>query len=282
MAMEEFEGIVPAHAASLEAAGITSGATLLAAAGTRAGRAKLVEQTGIGATLILDWVNHADLYRIKGIGSEYADLLEEAVWNDVCALLREPSRVEQEYQRRLSGETATKEHQGKEQVASLLQKVKRGIARLIDAYSDGLVDKSEFEPRIRRAKERLAALEAQAKTQADLEVRERELRLVIGRLQEFGERVKQGLDGADWSTRREIIRTLVKRIEIGEGDVADHAVQAVVEQARVAKVFDADVLIRVERTGDAAGDAIQLDADEAHTFWSQGHEVADATARFEN
>jgi site-specific DNA recombinase len=97
--------------------------------------------------------------------------------------------------------------------------VKRGIARLIDAYGEGLLDKSEFEPRIRRAKERLAELETQAKAQAELEIQERELRLVIGRLQEFAERVQEGLSEADWSTRREIIRTLVKRIEIGEGDV---------------------------------------------------------------
>ena len=101
----------------------------------------------------------------------------------------------------------------------MLQKVKRGIARLIDAYSEGLLDKSEFEPRVRRAKERLAELEKQAKVQADLEEQQRELRLVIGRLQEFAERVREGLNGADWSTRREIIRTLVKRVEIGDDDV---------------------------------------------------------------
>ena len=147
------------------------------------------------------------------------DMLEEAVWKDVCSLLREPERVEQEYQRRLSGESSAKEHKGKEQLEGLLQKVKRGIARLIDAYSEGLLDKSEFEPRVRRAKERLAELEKQAKVQADLEEQQRELRLVIGRLQEFAERVREGLNGADWSTRREIIRTLVKRVEIGDDDV---------------------------------------------------------------
>jgi site-specific DNA recombinase len=147
------------------------------------------------------------------------DLLEEAVWDDVCALLREPERVEEEYQRRLSGETSAKEHKGKEQLDGLIQKVKRGIARLIDAYSEGLLDKSEFEPRIRRAKDRLAELETQAKAQADREEQQRELRLVIGRLQEFAERVHEGLNGAVWSTRREIIRTLVKRIEISEGEV---------------------------------------------------------------
>jgi hypothetical protein len=49
MGMEEFEGIGPAHAAKLETAGVTSAATLLAAGGTSAGRARLGDQTGIGA-----------------------------------------------------------------------------------------------------------------------------------------------------------------------------------------------------------------------------------------
>ena len=89
---------------------------------------------------------------------------------------------------------------------------------MIDAYSDGLLDKGEFEPRIRHAKERLAELESQARAQADLEVQQRELRLVIGRLQEFAQRVAEGLNAAGWSARREIIRMLVKRIEIGEED----------------------------------------------------------------
>ncbi len=45
------------------------------------------------------------------------------------------------------------------------------------------------------------------------------MRLVIGRLQEFAERVKTGLAEADWSTRREIIRALVKRVEVGAEEV---------------------------------------------------------------
>src|SRR5262249_20542651 len=98
-------------------------------------------------------------------------------------------------------------------------KVKRGIARLIDAYEEGLLDKSEFEPRTRGAKERLAKLQAEAEAQADAEDQEQELRLVIGHLQEFAERVRRGLDQADWPTRREISRALVKRVEVEEKEV---------------------------------------------------------------
>jgi site-specific DNA recombinase len=147
------------------------------------------------------------------------DLLEEAVWGDVCALLQDPGRLEAEFQRRLNNKNSENGSEDGQRLESLIQKVKRGIARLIDAYSEGLMEKSEFEPRVRDFRERLARLETEAKEQAELEAQERELRLVIGRLQEFAARVAAGLEEASWSTRREIIRALVKRVEVAEGEV---------------------------------------------------------------
>src|SRR5262249_18591102 len=76
-----------------------------------------------------------------------------------------------------------------------------------------------FEPRIRGAKERLAKLEAEAQAEAEEEAQDQELRLVIGQLQEFAERVRSGLGKAGWSTRREIIRALVKRVEVDKEEV---------------------------------------------------------------
>ncbi|MHC4696268.1 MAG: hypothetical protein ACYTFA_05965 [Planctomycetota bacterium] len=106
-----------------------------------------------------------------------------------------------------------------ESLAASIKRVERGIARLIDAYEDGLVDRGEFEPRIKRAKDRLAKREAEAKVHAEQETEEQQLRLVIGRLEEFAERVKGGLNETDWMTRRQIIRALVKRVEIDEESV---------------------------------------------------------------
>jgi site-specific DNA recombinase len=147
-----------------------------------------------------------------------AERLEAAVWDDVCALLADPGKVEVEYQRRLSG--AAKEGTGAgEALAKRIGQVQRGIARLIDAYGDGLLDKAEFEPRIRGAKERLRALREEAQACADRESQEHELRLVIGHLQEFAEKVREGLREASWQTRREIIRALVKRIEVEDEQV---------------------------------------------------------------
>ena len=85
---------------------------------------------------------------------------------------------------------------------------------MIDGYSEGYIDKGEFEPRIRRFKERLEAMESQAEQRRDERQRQAELQLIVGRLEEFAAKVSAGLDRLDWSARRELIRTLVKRIEI--------------------------------------------------------------------
>jgi predicted flap endonuclease-1-like 5' DNA nuclease len=78
MRIDEIEGIGPVYGAKLEAAGISTTEGLLDAGARRAGRAKLEAETGISGKLILEWVNHADLMRISGVGSEYSDLLEAA------------------------------------------------------------------------------------------------------------------------------------------------------------------------------------------------------------
>ena len=82
----EIEGIGDVYAAKLSESGITSVEALLAAAGPADGRKALAEKTGISPALILEWVNHADLFRIKGIGEEYSDLLEEAGVDTVVEL----------------------------------------------------------------------------------------------------------------------------------------------------------------------------------------------------
>ena len=78
MKVEEIEGVGPAFGEKLEAAGIATTDDMLAKGGSRAGRITLAETTGIDAAKILEWVNHVDLMRIKGVGSEYSDLLEAA------------------------------------------------------------------------------------------------------------------------------------------------------------------------------------------------------------
>jgi predicted flap endonuclease-1-like 5' DNA nuclease len=78
MNIEDVEGIGPVHAASLRAAGVETTDALLERGATARGRAELADVSGITPTLILEWVNHVDLMRIDGVGSEYSDLLEAA------------------------------------------------------------------------------------------------------------------------------------------------------------------------------------------------------------
>jgi predicted flap endonuclease-1-like 5' DNA nuclease len=82
------EGIGPSYAAKFEAMGITNQAQLLEKGSTPKDRQMLAEQMGISGKLILKWLNRADLARIKGIGEEYADLLEAAGVDTVPALAR--------------------------------------------------------------------------------------------------------------------------------------------------------------------------------------------------
>jgi predicted flap endonuclease-1-like 5' DNA nuclease len=72
------EGIGDVYNAKLQEAGVTTVESLLERGATPKGRKELAELTGAGAERILDWVNRADLYRIKGVSEEYSDLLEAA------------------------------------------------------------------------------------------------------------------------------------------------------------------------------------------------------------
>ena len=74
----DIEGIGPVYADKLKAAGVTTTEDLLKLGATPKGRQELAKKTGISDSLILRWVNHADLFRIKGVSSQYAELLEAA------------------------------------------------------------------------------------------------------------------------------------------------------------------------------------------------------------
>ena len=74
--LQKIEGIGDTYTGQLEQAGVGSVEALLEQGKTAKGRADLVEKTGISSKLILKWVNRADLFRVKGIGEEYGDLLE--------------------------------------------------------------------------------------------------------------------------------------------------------------------------------------------------------------
>lgn len=72
------EGIAEIYAQKLAEAGISTTQALLTKGASPQGRKEIAEKTGISGKLILRWVNHVDLFRVKGVSEEYADLLEVA------------------------------------------------------------------------------------------------------------------------------------------------------------------------------------------------------------
>lgn len=78
MKLPDIEGIGPAYASALEKCGLTTSEDLLKEGATPTGRPKIAEKSGITEKLVMEWVNHADLCRIRGVAGEYADLLEAA------------------------------------------------------------------------------------------------------------------------------------------------------------------------------------------------------------
>jgi predicted flap endonuclease-1-like 5' DNA nuclease len=74
----DIEGIGEVYAQKLHEAGVATTEALLEQGATPHGRKDLAEKTGISDRLILKWVNRADLFRVKGIGEQYSDLLAAA------------------------------------------------------------------------------------------------------------------------------------------------------------------------------------------------------------
>ena len=92
--LEYIEGIGPVYAAKLNEIGIANPLDLLEKGAFPKGRQEIAEAAGISPTLVLKWVNHVDLFRIKGVGSEYADLLEMAGVDTVVELAtRNPANL---------------------------------------------------------------------------------------------------------------------------------------------------------------------------------------------
>jgi site-specific DNA recombinase len=146
------------------------------------------------------------------------DRLDAALWQDVSGLLLEPGRVEAEYRRRLEQQAGP----GELDVASLRTQIgglKRRIVRLTEMYEEGFLEQQTFRSRMTSAQSRLKSLEDEAAELAARETNASELRLVVGQLEAFAERMRSGLDQCDWATRKSIVQSLVKRIEIGDSDV---------------------------------------------------------------
>jgi len=148
------------------------------------------------------------------------DQLDEAVWREVKRLLHDPARIATGYERRLD-EARRRGTDGPDLAAAETQlaKLRRGMGRLIDSYAEGLIERSEFEPRIIGFRQRIAGWAGQIKVMRDEAALRSTLSLVIGRLEDFAKRVYDRMSEVDWLMQRDLIRTLVKRVEIDQDNV---------------------------------------------------------------
>jgi site-specific DNA recombinase len=167
----------------------------------------------------------ADGYRFNGKavchnGPVRGDQLEQVVWDQVRSLLEEPDRVADEYRRRIG-----QAHDGAampDEIVRLNHRVtamRRGIGRLIDSYAEGVIDKGEFEPRIAGLKQRLSQLQERHHAALEAAEVERDLSLVISCLEDFSAKVATRLNDLDRAGMQEIIRILVRRIEIDDARI---------------------------------------------------------------
>ena len=92
--LETVEGIGVKYAQQLREIGVPTTNALLEMGSTPKGRDEIAERSGISGKLVLEWVNHVDLFRIDGVGEEYADLLEESGVDTVPELAqRKPANL---------------------------------------------------------------------------------------------------------------------------------------------------------------------------------------------
>jgi len=143
-----------------------------------------------------------------------SDKLEQAVWRQVEAVLADPARVAAEHERRAASARDGKAREDVDTLDRQIARLRRGMDRLIDGYAEEIIDADEFKPRLGGLKQRLARLQTERDVAAAAHEAERSLHLVIGRLEEFAGRVRSGLENLDWHGQREIIRALVRRVEI--------------------------------------------------------------------
>lgn len=122
----DIEGIGPTYAAKLAKVGIRTVEKLLKTGATPKGRKELAASTGIGDALILEWVNLADLLRIKGIGTQYSDLLEEAGVDTVLEMSkRVPDHIWKKMQEINAAKNLVNKLPGLKQVTSWVNQAKK-------------------------------------------------------------------------------------------------------------------------------------------------------------
>jgi site-specific DNA recombinase len=90
-----------------------------------------------------------------------------------------------------------------------------GLGGLVDSYAEGLIDKDQFASRVSRTKNRIEEIEGRINSSSDSINHQQQLLLLSSRLEQLARHLGPDLEDTEWNNRREVIRALVQRIEIG-------------------------------------------------------------------
>ena len=124
--LDNIEGVGKQYAAKLKKAGVSTSDALLKAAATKTDRKNLAKETGVSEKLILEWANHCDLFRIKGVAEEYADLLEEAGVDSIPELAqRKPENLHAKLEEVNSKKKLVRQLVSEKQVAEWINQAKK-------------------------------------------------------------------------------------------------------------------------------------------------------------
>ncbi len=141
--------------------------------------------------------------------------LDEAVWSDVRGLLLDPARLAREFERRLSREGREEgTRRSSRSLEELIGQVRRRMARLVEMYADGYIEHDKFQRDMDISRNRMSELESERRTLHEEDQQREELRLALGRIEEFSQQVRAGLDTSDVPTRRRIICALIQKVVI--------------------------------------------------------------------
>jgi len=145
------------------------------------------------------------------------DQLDGYVWESVLHVMEDPTRVLEEWsQRGAKDGTVAELRTQRDEAKRLLVAQEHTLRRLRDAYEAGAVDLEDLVARSDRVRARIQRARKEL-DEAEARLRQTiELTAVVGRLSEFADQVRDGLQGLDWQHRRQLIRALVARVEIDE------------------------------------------------------------------
>ena len=152
----------------------------------------------------------------KQVGSTPIELV---VWEEVKKMLKNPQRIFEEYQRRLVELEKSPIDEAYSSLEKREIKLEKGMSLLIDSYAQQYITKDEFEPRIQTMRQSLQITQEQKNKLIKKQNLTKEIELVVSNLKDFAVGIDENLDKLDWHSKRDMIRCVVKRIEIGNEEI---------------------------------------------------------------